>query len=193
MIFSCVESFFVYTIKIPDLSLPPCILARLWVILIICLRTLPPLQSQLRRKSQPALSSSSSWRREGSCLWSNPTSPHQRLAGTVENDDFYLLNKQGCGSGSGLWCFFDLRIPDLPPKLKPVLNSWNILSIRFVLILDFGGSSLSSAKKYKAYFYFQNVFSSVNILIFSVIKVEIWTSPESLVSDLDAKQNTAQG
>jgi hypothetical protein len=25
MIFSCVGSFFVYTIKIPDLSLPPCI------------------------------------------------------------------------------------------------------------------------------------------------------------------------
>jgi hypothetical protein len=24
MIFSCVESFFVYAIKIPDLSLPPC-------------------------------------------------------------------------------------------------------------------------------------------------------------------------
>jgi hypothetical protein len=54
------------------------------------LRTLLPLQSQLRRKSQPALSSSSSWRRERSYWRSNPTSPHQRLAGTVKMAIFLL-------------------------------------------------------------------------------------------------------
>jgi hypothetical protein len=29
---------------------------------------------------------------------------------------FFLLNKQGCGSGSGMWCFFDPRIQDLSPN-----------------------------------------------------------------------------